>query len=106
MAEDEVFVSILPMAGETYVWGIDHKGQTKFHRSDWSEQKTSTTVDALRKTLDVAGLGKRMPKFDYQGAHAIYKLGELTQGKKHMVVSTSSALAKLPFAVLQTQAFN
>jgi CHAT domain-containing protein len=111
LAEDEVFVSILPMAGETYVWGIDHKGQTKFHRSDWSEQKTNTTVDALRKTLDVAGLGKRMPKFDYQGAHAIYKaffepLGELTQGKKHMVVSTSSALAKLPFAVLQTQAFN
>jgi CHAT domain-containing protein len=52
-----------------------------------------------------------MPKFDYQGAHAIYKaffepLGELTQGKKHMVVATSSALAKLPFAVLQTQAFN
>ena len=111
LAEDEVFVSILPMAGETYVWGIDHKGQTKFHRSDWSEQKTNTTVDALRKTLDVAGLGKRMPKFDYQGAHAIYKaffepLGQLTQGKKHMVVSTSSALAKLPFAVLQTQAFN
>ena len=111
LAEDEVFVSILPMAGETYVWGIDHKGQTKFHRSDWSEQKTNTTVEALRKTLDVAGLGKRMPKFDYQGAHAIYKaffepLGELTQGKKHMVVSTSSALAKLPFAVLQTQAFN
>jgi CHAT domain-containing protein len=111
LAEDEVFVSILPMAGETYVWGIDHKGQTKFHRSDWSEEKTNTTVDALRKTLDVAGLGKRMPKFDYQGAHAIYKaffepLGELTQGKKHMVVSTSSALAKLPFAVLQTQAFN
>ena len=92
LAEDEVFVSILPMAGETYVWGIDHKGQTKFHRSDWSEQKTNTTVDALRKTLDVAGLGKRMPKFDYQGAHAIYKalfepLGELTQGKKHMVLS-------------------
>ena len=111
LAEDEVFVSILPMAGETYVWGVDHKGQTKFHRSDWGEQKTNTTVDALRKTLDVAGLGKRMPKFDYQGAHAIYKaffepLGELTQGKKHMVVSTSSALAKLPFAVLQTQAFN
>ena len=111
LAEDEVFVSILPMAGETYVWGIDHKGQTKFHRSDWSEQKTNTTVEALRKTLDVAGLGKRMPKFDYQGAHAIYKaffepLGELTQGKKHMVVSASSALAKLPFAVLQTQAFN
>ena len=111
LAEDEVFVSILPMAGETYVWGIDHKGQTKFHRSDWSEQKTNTTVEALRKTLDVAGLGKRMPKFDYQGAHAIYKaffepLGELTQGKKHMVISTSSALAKLPFAVLQTQAFN
>lgn len=111
LAEDEVFVSILPIAGETYVWGINHKGQTKFHRSDWSEQKTNTTVDALRKTLDVAGLGKRMPKFDYQGAHAIYKaffepLGELTHGKRHMVVSTSSALAKLPFAVLQTQAFN
>jgi len=111
LADDEVFVSILPMAGETYVWGIDHKGQTKFHRSDWGEQKTNTTVDALRKTLDVAGLGKRMPKFDYQGAHAIYKalfepLGELTQGKKHMVVSTSGSLAKLPFAVLQTQAFN
>ncbi len=111
LAEDEVFVSILPMAGETYVWGIDHKGQTKFHRSDWGEQKTNTTVEALRKTLDVAGMGRRMPKFDYQGAHAIYKaffepLGELTQGKKHMVVATSSALAKLPFAVLQTQAFN
>jgi hypothetical protein len=62
--------------------------------------------DSEKDAWTSLGLGKRMPKFDYQGAHAIYKaffepLGELTQGKKHMVASTSSALAKLPFAVLR-----
>lgn len=111
LMEDEVFVSIVPTDNETYVWAINRQGDVKFHRSDWGEKKTNATVETLRKSLDVADMGARIPKFDHKSAYAIYQsffepVDDLIQGKSHLIVASAGALAKLPFAVLQTQAFD
>lgn len=102
---DELFVSVLPMAQSTYVWAIDASGQVQFHRWALGEQATQQLVERLRRTLDVAGLGARAPAFDAAGAHALYQgllqpFEAQLAGKKHLIVATSGALAKLPLAVL------
>ena len=101
LSDDELFVSILPMASESYIWAINKNGEVKFHRSDWGEQTTNKTVDDIRKTLDVAGFGNKIPKFEYAKSLLIYKaffepFSDMMQGKRHMVVATSGSLAKLP----------
>ncbi len=102
---DELFVSVLPMEQGTYVWAIDAKGQVQFHRWALGEQQTQALVDRVRRTLDVAGLGARAPAFDVAGAHELYQgllqpFEGLLTDKKHLIVATSGALAKLPLAVL------
>ncbi len=102
---DEVFVSVLPMEQGSYVWAIDAKGQVQFHRWALGEQQTQVLVERVRKTLDVAGLGTRAPAFDVAGAHELYQgllqpLEGMMADKKHLILATSGALAKLPLAVL------
>lgn len=108
LAADEVFVSIQPMRDETYVWTIDAAGKVGFHISPWGEKQTRDAVDRVRHTLDVAEFGARAPRFDEATSHDIYSTFFAPQAaalkdKKHVVVATSGALAKLPFAVLVTQ---
>ncbi|MEN9889688.1 MAG: hypothetical protein RL559_1725 [Pseudomonadota bacterium] len=105
---DELFVSVLPMEQGSYVWAIDAKGQVQFHRWALGEQQTQALVERVRKTLDVAGLGTRAPAFDVAGAHALYQgllqpFEGLMADKKHLILATSGALAKLPLAVLVRQ---
>lgn len=107
---DELFVSVLPMEDKTYVWAIDAQGQVQFHQVAQSEKNTQTQVDRIRQTLDVAGLGARAPAFDFADAHQIYRnvfgpIESQLQGKNHVVVATSGALAKIPLGVLIRQPF-
>ena len=102
---DELFVSILPMDDQTYVWAVDAQGGVNFHRSTLTESDAQSLVTRIRKTLDVAGLGNKAPAFAFVDSHKLYKelLGPLAsrlQGKSHLIVATSGALAQLPMAVL------
>jgi CHAT domain-containing protein len=102
---DELFVSILPMDDQTYVWAVDAQGDVNFHRSPLTESDAQTLVTRIRKTLDVAGLGNKAPAFAFADSHKLYKelLGPLEsrlQGKTHLIVATSGALAQMPMAVL------
>jgi CHAT domain-containing protein len=102
---DELFISVIPMEEKTYVWAIDAKGGIHFHSANLGELELKTWVDRVRKTLDVAGLGSRAPAFDQATAYKIYQtifgpFDSHIQGKKHLVISASGALAQLPFAVL------
>lgn len=108
---DELFVSIIPMEDQTYVWAIDAQGQVKFHHTSLTERDVSTLVDKIRKTLDVAELGPKAPSFDYASSFALYKqliapFDKDIDNKKHVVISSSGSMAKLPFAVLTRTAFN
>lgn len=107
---DELFVSVLPMENQTYVWAIDAAGVVKFHRWNLGEKQSHELVDRIRKTLDVAGLGARAPVFNYADAHQLYKglLGPIEPsltGKTHLILATSGALAKMPLGVLVRQPF-
>jgi CHAT domain-containing protein len=102
---DEIFVSVLPMASETFVWGLNAQGEIHFHRWSLGDKQINALVDRVRQTLDVAGYGTQAPAFDAAGSHQIYNgvLGPLEKklaGKKHLILATSGPLAKLPLAVL------
>ncbi len=108
---DELFISVLPMEEKTYVWAIQAGGKMDFTVADLGEKQAHALVDRIRKTLDVAHLGDRAPAFDYASAHQLYQSlllpfeRELV-GKKHLIVATSGALAKLPLAVLTRSPFS
>ena len=102
---DELFLSIIPTEEGTYVWAIDAGGRVAFHHAALTEQQINTLIEKIRKTLDVAELGARAPAFDQTSGHALYKnlfapFDPLMEGKRHLIVSASGPLAKLPFAVL------
>lgn len=102
---DEVFMAAVPVAEQTFVWLIDAQGQIRFHRWQAGENQTEALIARVRKTLDVAGLGAQAPTFDAEASHQIYKglmgpVEDMLQGKKHLVFSSSGALAKIPLAVL------
>jgi CHAT domain-containing protein len=111
LKSDELFVSVLPMEDQTFLWAIDAQGRVNFHISELSEKQTNAIVDRIRKTLDVAELGGRAPVFDYAGAHQLYAqflspFEAALKDKKHLVVVGSGALAKLPMAVLTRKPFS
>ena len=102
---DEIFVSVLPMDGETFVWGLNAQGEIHFHRWSLGDKQINALVDRVRQTLDVAGYGNQAPAFDAAGSHQIYNgvlgpLEKMLAGKKHLILATSGPLAKLPLAVL------
>ncbi|NDD13398.1 MAG: CHAT domain-containing protein, partial [Betaproteobacteria bacterium] len=105
---DEIFVSVVPMDTETFVWGLNARGEIRFHRWALGEKALNTLVDRVRQTLDVAVYGSKAPAFDTAGSHQIYQgllgpLEPMLAGQRHMVLATSGPLAKLPFAVLVRQ---
>lgn len=102
---DELFLSIIPMEDQTYIWAIDAQGHVSFHNARITDIEITDLVNKVRKTLDVAELGPKAPAFDYASGYALYKNlfapfdAQLAE-KKHLIVSSSGAMAKLPFAVL------
>ena len=105
LQSDELFMAVIPLEDKTYVWAINAQGHVKFHASEMSETEIKNQVALLRKTLDVADLGPRAPKFDVAAAHRLYTalMGPFDQDlskSRHLIVSTSGHLAQLPFAVL------
>jgi len=108
---DELFVSILPMEDNTYLWAIDSMGKVNFHVADIGEKQTHAVVEKIRKTLDVAHLGERAPMFNYAASHQLYQqllspFDAALVGKKHLIVATSGALSNLPLAVLTRSAYS
>jgi len=102
---DELFMAIIPMEDQVLVWAIQPDGRVGFHRADMHQRDLDRHVDGIRRTLDVAELGPKAPRFNHADAHALYQqlfapFDADINGKKHLIVSTSGALAKLPFAVL------
>ncbi len=105
LAEDELFLAIIPMETSVYVWAIQADGSIGFHRSELSERDLQRQVAEIRQTLDVAEFGAKAPRFNHARAHGLYQalfapFDARINARKHLIVSTSGALAQLPFAVL------
>lgn len=107
----DVFVSLIPMEDETYIFGISHDGKARLHRSKLNKQQIAQLVKTIRTTLDVADLGPKAPRFKFEESHRLYQqllspIEDLLNGKEHLIVATSGELGQLPFAVLVKQAWN
>ena len=70
-----------------------------------TQGQAAREVDRMRSTLDVAGMGRRAPVFDFKASFAVYQ-GILApheaglKGKTELIVSAFGPLAQFPFAVL------
>lgn len=111
LGEDDVFVQCLSTSLGTYVWAIDRQHGVVGAYSALDEAAVATLVQRLRVTLDVAGMGVRAPKFDFAASATLYEallkpLSASLAGKKHLIVSTSGALAQVPFSALVTESFS
>jgi CHAT domain-containing protein len=104
----EALIVIQPTPTATYVWALTQDGPAAFHRADVTSQQITTWVQALRTSLDVAGLpAARRPPFAHSAAAALHAkllapLQSTLQGKTQYIVAAGGALGQIPFAVLQT----
>ena len=110
LGDDEIFVQTLSTSLGTFVWAIDRQHGLVGTFSKLDEATVTQLVQRLRVTLDVAGQGTRAPKFDFAAAaqlHAalLQPLATSLEGKLHLIVSTSGALAQIPFAALVSAPF-
>ena len=107
----EVFLSVVPVDQETYVFAVAPDGQVRFHRSALGQAQVAQLVKTIRTTLDVADLGARAPTFRYAESYRLYEqllapVASLFQDKDHLIIASGGALGQLPFAVLTTQPWN
>ena len=105
---DEVFVSIHPTDGKTYVWAI-RKGQIPDYAViDMSRQDIGGAVDTLRRALDPgANSMTQFPPFDVNLAHQLYlRLFDQVKNSlaraERLIVVTPGPLGRLPLGLLVT----
>ncbi len=108
LQDDELFITIIALEEQTYVWAIQPGGQVRFHAADLPESQIKALVARMRQTLDVAGLGARAPAFDLASGHRLYQqllapFEPALRASRHLIVATSGHLAQVPFAVLPRQ---
>jgi hypothetical protein len=104
LAEGEVFISMLPTRSAVYVWAVGKSG-TAFHRASLDEPALRALVQRIRKTLDVAGDGASMPRFDAQASAALFDAllkpieGQI-RGARHLIFAPGGVLGQVPMGVL------
>ena len=108
---DEAMLVLMPDATGTNVWAVkQEKGQVqaKFHRASINASQLTKTVDTLRKSLESISTQGKVTKYDDALAYQTYQaliepLGEVLTDRSQWIVAASGVLARLPFAVLQTE---
>jgi len=111
LADDEVFVQTLSTSLGTFVWAIDRQHGVVGVHAKLDEATVAQLVQRLRATLDVAGMGAQAPQFDFAASSQLHAallqpLAASLAGKAHLIVSTSGALAQIPFAALVTTPYS
>lgn len=110
LSNDEALLVVMPDATGVNVWAVKQvggKAEAKFHRAAMDATQINRTVAALRKSLESLGTQGKLLPFDDRLAHQTYQallapLADVLQDRRQWIVAASGALARLPFAVLQT----
>lgn len=108
---DEAMLVLMPDATGTNVWAVkQEKGQVqaKFHRASINASQLTKTVDTLRLSLESISTQGKVTKYDDALAYQTYQaliepLGDVLNDRSQWIVAASGVLARLPFAVLQTE---
>ncbi len=108
---DEAMLVLMPDTTGTNVWAVKKENgqvQAKFHRATINANQLTRTVTTLRKSLESIATQGRTTKYDDSLAYQTYQaliepLGDVLNDRNQWIVAASGALARLPFAVLQTE---
>lgn len=105
LKSNEIFISIVPMDDETYVFAVNSTGKSVMYRSQLTQNDIKQLVKNIRSTLDVAELGPKAPRFKFDAAYRLYQsllapMENMLDGKDHLIVATSGSLGQIPFGVL------
>jgi len=109
LKRDEVLVLAMPTERALYVWAVSADELPAFARVEVGAARLGELVQRLRKGLDFGNPGGRSKTFDTTAAHELYRqvlapVAARLQNRQHLIVATSGALARLPFAVMLTAA--
>ena len=112
LTSDEALLVLMPDATGVNVWAVKQdagKVIAKFHRASLTQAQLEKSVATLRVSLESLGTTGRLKPFDDALAFQTYQaliapLSAELADRKQWILATSGALARLPFAVLQTQA--
>lgn len=111
LAPNEALVTLLVGPDASYVWAVT-ADKFQWARIPAGAKAIAEQVTALRLGLDPLAApdtpGAVMPAFDFERAHALYKLvlapvEGLISGKSHLVLVPTGPLTSLPFQVLVTE---
>ncbi|MEY3638328.1 MAG: hypothetical protein RIR68_1461, partial [Pseudomonadota bacterium] len=109
---DEALLVFMPDVSGVNVWAVSQqKGVPKaqFHRANISQKQLSQSVATLRASLESFGNQGKVSPFDDKLAYQVYQtliepVNGTLNGKTQWIVASSGALARIPFAVLQSKA--
>lgn len=112
LSNDEALLVVMPDATGVNVWAVKQEGgkaQAKFHRAALDATHITRTVATLRQSLESLGTQGKVLPFDDRLSHQTYQallapLADVLNDRQQWIVAASGAMARLPFAVLQTSA--
>lgn len=107
LRRDEVLLLAMPTGRELYLWLLSADELPQFKRVAVGAAALDGLVDRLRRGLDFALNGGRTGRFDDAAAHELYRhvvapVAAGLKGKRHLIVATSGALARVPLSLLLT----
>jgi hypothetical protein len=111
LTNDEALIVVMPDANGINIWAVKQEnGRTKarFHRVAITADQIKHTVEVLRQSLESISTQGKVTPFNDQLAYQTYQallepLGDILNDRKNWILAASGVLARLPFAVLQTQ---
>lgn len=107
LRRDEVLLLAMPTERALLVWAVNADELPLFARVELPAAQLDALVQRLRQGLDLGLSGGRLPRFDAQAAHELYRqvlapVAARLQGRRHLIVAAAGSLAQVPFAALLT----
>lgn len=109
LEDHECLLVIYPSENAAYVWAINSKGQTGFHRANVNRKQLSDLVARLRASVDLAAfeLGRELPPYDFDAAYKLYAgllepVATVWRGSKSLIASVGAPLSQIPLTLLVT----
>ncbi|MEN9544330.1 MAG: hypothetical protein RLZZ598_1163, partial [Pseudomonadota bacterium] len=105
LRRNEVLLLAVPTDRALYLWAVNADELPAFVRVDVTAKHLARLVDRVRGGVDFDRNGGRVGRFDHAAARELHRLvlapvAARLQGRQHLIVAASGALAQLPLAML------
>ena len=105
LRRNEVLLLAVPTERALYLWAVNADDLPAFARVEVTAKHLARLVDRVRGGVDFDRNGGRPGRFDHAAARELHRLvlapvAARLQGRQHLIVAASGALAQLPLAML------